>query len=97
MSTPTNITDRNRAAYIAAIDAEIADLRARRFALLNPPFGKGDRVTRTDADQDDRATVWTVTGVRASDPRKVSLETADGRMAMNVPADTLSLAPHSLA
>jgi hypothetical protein len=83
--------ERNRQAYIDAIDAQIAELLARRAALVGPPFRVGDLVHRTDDEGFDRWQVWVVTRVDAVDPRKVSLGQRgdDWRMAMNVSAATL--------
>jgi hypothetical protein len=85
----TTTAEHNRQARIDRIGAQIADLQAQRAALLDPPFAKGDKVTRLDAEHAGRDTVWTVRAVDSADPRKVGLDGPDGRMAMNIPADSL--------
>jgi hypothetical protein len=60
----------NRDAYVRRIDEQIADLTARRDALINPPLAKDDVVV--DRDESD-GTRWRVTGVDTIDPRMVHL------------------------
>lgn len=77
--------ERNRLARIASIDEQIAELQARRAALVNPPFKTGDRVVVAD----EPGTVWTVTRFDPIDPRRVSL-CSGNRDQFNVPASELS-------
>lgn len=90
---PTTLTATER--RIASIDAQIADLQAKRAALLNPPLRKDDIVEdipTTDIGPGGRPVVrqWRVTGVGRDDPRRVSLISLDGtRSAWDRSADTL--------
>lgn len=82
---PTTTAERNRLARIDAIDAQIADLTAKRAALIDPPFQPGDRVTVTG----EGPQVWTVADFNRLDPRLIHMST-DGRDRFNQPAGELT-------
>lgn len=86
--------ERNRQARIVRIDEQIAELTAKREALLNPPLAVGDLVTQPDDPTGLAGKTWRVMHVDPIDPRRVSLESieayrGDVRIRGNWPTDLL--------
>ena len=88
------IAERNLQTRIDYIDQQIAELTAKREALLNPPFAKGDLVTEPGDTSDCAGKTWRVTHVDSIDPRLIGLESVeewhwDVRRRGNWPAERL--------
>jgi hypothetical protein len=94
MATEMTIAERNAQARIAHIDAQIAELTAKREALINPPFAVGDIVTEPNDATELAGKTWRVTHVDSIDPRLIGLESVeefrwDVRIRGNWPAASL--------